>query len=84
MARHAGFSRWVYNWGLRLWSEGYKEGMKPSANTLKKLFTNHVKPQFAWMSELSSKVYQYVFINLGDAPYWRYIGEQEAIACDRQ
>jgi transposase len=60
MAKHAGFSRWVYNWGLRLWSEGYKEGLKASANTLKKLFTNHVKPQFSWMSELSSKVYQYI------------------------
>ena len=67
MAKHAGFARWVYNWGLRLWSEGYKEGIKPSANTLKKLFTNHVKPQFSWMSELSSKVYQYAFIALGDA-----------------
>jgi len=66
MAKHAGFSRWVYNWGLRLWSEGYKEGLKPSVNTLKKLFTNHVKPQFSWMSELSSKVYQYAFISLGD------------------
>lgn len=67
MAKHAGFARWVYNWGLRLWSEGYKEGVKPSANTLKKLFTNHVKAQFSWMSELSSRVYQYAFISLGDA-----------------
>jgi putative transposase len=67
MAKHAGFARWVYNWGLRLWSEGYKQGMKPGANTLKKLFTNHVKPQFPWMSFLSSRVYQYAFISLGDA-----------------
>jgi putative transposase len=67
MAKHAGFSRWVYNWGLRLWSEGYREGLKPGANTLKKLFTNHVKPQFLWMSELSSRVYQYAFMALGDA-----------------
>jgi transposase len=27
MAKHAGYSRWVYNWGLRLWSEGYKDGL---------------------------------------------------------
>lgn len=67
MAKHAGFARWVYNWGLRLWSQGYQEGLKPSANTLKKLFTNYVKPQFSWMSELSSRVYQYAFIFLGDA-----------------
>jgi putative transposase len=67
MAKHAGISRWVYNWGLRLWSEGYKQGLKPSTNTLKKLFTNHIKPLFPWMSELSSKVYQYAFISLGEA-----------------
>jgi len=67
MAKHAGYSRWVYNWGLRLWSEGYKDGLKPSANVLKKLFTNHVKPLFPWMGELSSRVYQYAFISLGDA-----------------
>ena len=67
MAQHAGFGRWVYNWGLRMWMEAYKEGLKPSANKLKKFFTNHVKPNYPWMSELSSKVYQYAFINLGDA-----------------
>ena len=55
MAKHAGFARWVYNWGLRLWREGYLEGLKPSANTLKKLFTNYVKPHFLWMSTLSSR-----------------------------
>ena len=67
MAKHAGYARFVFNWGLRLWSEAYKEGLKPSIKTLKKVFTNHVKPQFAWMSKLSSKVYQYAFISLGDA-----------------
>lgn len=67
MAKHAGYARFVFNWGLRLWSEAYKQGLKPSVKTLKQLFTNHVKPQYPWMSELSSKVYQYAFINLGDA-----------------
>jgi putative transposase len=67
MAKHAGYARFVFNWGLRLWSQAYKEGLKPSVQVLKKVFTNYVKPQFTWMSELSSKVYQYAFINLGDA-----------------
>lgn len=58
MAKHAGYARWVYNWGLALWGEAYKQGLKPSVNKLKKLFTNHVKPQYAWMGELSSRVYQ--------------------------
>ena len=67
MAKHAGFARWVYNWGLRLWKDGYNAGLKPNATTIKKLFTNHVKPNFPWMKELYSRVYQYAFINLQDA-----------------
>ncbi|MDT9226998.1 MAG: transposase, partial [Limnospira sp. PMC 1279.21] len=35
--------------------------------SIKKVFTHYVKPQYPWMSELSSRVYQYAFINLGDA-----------------
>ncbi len=67
MAGHAGFSRWVYNWGLAMWKDAYNQGLKPNTKTLKRLFTNHVKPEYPWMSELSSKVYQYAFINLGEA-----------------
>ena len=67
MARHAGFSRWVYNWGNAMWKDAYAQGFKPNIKTLKRLFTNHVKPNYPWMSELSSKVYQYALINLGEA-----------------
>lgn len=67
MATHAGFSRWVYNWGLAMWTDAYNQGLKPNTKTLKRLFTNHVKPDYPWMKELSSKVYQYAFINLGEA-----------------
>lgn len=67
MAKHAGYARWVWNWGLALWGEAYQAGLRPNANKLKKFFTNHTKPEYAWMSELSSRVYQYVFINLGEA-----------------
>jgi putative transposase len=67
MAQHAGFARWVYNWALRLWQEAYKAGLKPNASKLRQLFTNYVKPLFPWMSELSSKVYQYAFRALSDA-----------------
>jgi putative transposase len=75
MAKHAGFARWVFNWGLKLWMEAYKEGLKPNMGMLKKLFTNHVKPQYPWMSQLSSKVYQYAFIALGDA-FKRFFAKQ--------
>ncbi|AOY84707.1 RNA-guided endonuclease TnpB family protein [Moorena producens JHB] len=67
MAKHAGYSRWVYNWGLAIWIEAYKDGLTPSARKLRKLFTNHVLPQYPWMNQLSSKVYQYAFIDLGVA-----------------
>lgn len=67
IAKHAGYSRWVWNWARALWSEADKANLKPNANKLKKLFTNHVKPQYEWMSELSSRVYQYTFINLSEA-----------------
>jgi len=67
MAQHAGFGRWVWNWALRLWDEARKAGLKPNAATLKKLFTNHIKPQYEWMNKLSSRVYQYAFQHLGEA-----------------
>ncbi len=67
MAQHAGYSRWVWNWALNLWNEAYKAGLKPSANKLKKFYTNHVKPQYPWMKNLSSKVYQFAFMHLGEA-----------------
>ncbi len=67
MAQHAGYSRWVWNWALNLWNEAYKEGLKPTAAKLKKFYTNHVKPLYPWMKTLSSRVYQFVFMHLGDA-----------------
>nr|WP_293097054.1 transposase [Okeania sp. SIO2F4] len=67
MALHAGYSRWCYNWGLSLWNALYKDGYKPNIRKLREVFTNHTKPLYPWMKNLSSKVYQYAFINLGEA-----------------
>ncbi len=67
MAQHAGYSRWCYNWGLSLWNAAYQDGYKPNARKLREVFTNHTKPLYPWMKRLSSKVYQYAFINLGEA-----------------
>ena len=93
LAQHAGYARWVFNWGLALWNEAYKDGLKPNANNLKKLFTNLVKPQHKWMSQLSSRVYQYAFINLGEAhnrffkglaarPRFKKKGQQDSFTID--
>ncbi|WP_237395781.1 transposase [Okeania sp. KiyG1] len=67
MAQHAGYSRWVYNWGLSLWNAAYRDGYQPNARKLREVFTNHTKPLYPWMKSLSSKVYQYALINLGEA-----------------
>ncbi len=67
MAKHAGYGRWVFNWALKAWNETYKEGLKPTANKLKKFYTNHVKPDYSWQSQLSSRVYQYAFQDLDNA-----------------
>ncbi len=67
MAQHSGYSRWCYNWGLSLWDAAYRDGYKPNARKLREVFTNHTKPMNPWMKNLSSKVYQYAFINLGEA-----------------
>ncbi|NEP84421.1 MAG: transposase, partial [Okeania sp. SIO3B3] len=67
MAQHAGYSRWCYNWGLSLWNAAYTDGYKPNPRKLREVFTNHTKPLYPWMKNLSSKVYQYAFRNLGEA-----------------
>ncbi|NEQ11543.1 MAG: IS200/IS605 family element transposase accessory protein TnpB [Moorea sp. SIO4E2] len=67
MAQHAGYSRWIWNWALRMWNSAYKEGLKLSTNKLKKFYTNHIKPDYPWQSTLSSRVYQFAFLHLGEA-----------------
>lgn len=64
MIKHAGFRRVVYNMGLSLRMQLYGGEFKCSDAKViagvRKVLTNHVKkrPEFAWMNELSSKVYQ--------------------------
>lgn len=67
MARHSGYNRWLFNKALDWWRYAYEQGLKPSANKLKKFYTNHIKPLYKWQSELSSKVYQYCFQDLDNA-----------------
>ena len=67
MAKHAGFSRMVYNYGLSLYSQldhkEYKGGSSKKIAAIKKILTNYTKkqPEFAWMKDLSSTVYQSAF-----------------------
>jgi len=71
MAKHAGFRLVVFS-GLSLRTQIYcrvKLFDSKVMNDLKKVLTNHVKkqPGFAWMNQLSSRVYQNALIDLKDA-----------------
>jgi len=72
MARHAGFRRVVFNFGLSLRTQMYSEGKFTDSKVIhevKKVLTNYVKkkPEFGWMNQLSSRVYQNALIDLKDA-----------------
>jgi putative transposase len=72
MAKHAGFRRLVFNFGLSLRTQMYSEGKFTDSKVLKeakKVLTNYVKkqPEFGWMNQLSSRVYQNALIDLKDA-----------------
>jgi putative transposase len=79
MAKHAGISRFTYNWGLAAWKDLYESGLKPNKYILKKFFNNHVKPEFTWIKEkgICQKITQYAFDNLGNAfdRFFQKLGE---------
>ena len=67
MRQCAGYSRWVWNWALDFKQKAYNEGIKLNKSNLRKYYTNYVKPLYPWQFLLSSKIYQYVFIDLEQA-----------------
>ena len=72
MAKHEGWRRGVFNFGLSLRTQMYSEGKLSDSkviNEVKKVLTNHVKkqPEFAWMNQWSSRVYKNALIDLKNA-----------------
>lgn len=75
----AGFRRWVDNYGLDLFVASWDfQGVKASdakrIDAIKKVFTQVTmqKPEYAWMKDYPSTVYQSAFIDLKDAfSRWR-------------
>ena len=69
MSKHAGISRFTYNWGLATWQALYREGHQPNHSILKKFFNNEVKPALPWIKEkgICQKVTEFAFNNLGKA-----------------
>lgn len=81
MAKHAGFSRFVYNYGLALYKQvmDVKGGVTKKISAIRKVLTNFTKkkPEFAWMNQLSSRVYQNALIALknGLTRFFKGLGE---------
>lgn len=67
MRQCAGYRRWVGHWALDFKQKAYAEDIKLNKSQLRKYYTNYVKPNYSWQSQLSSKIYQYAFINLDEA-----------------
>ena len=84
MNQHIGFSRFVYNYGLSIYSQidhqEFKGGTSKKLDLIKKVFTNVTKKksEFAWTKTLSSRVYQSSFRNLKNAysRYWKGLGKR--------
>ncbi|MDF5730516.1 MAG: transposase [Rhizonema sp. PD38] len=76
MTQHAGFSRFVYNYGLDLFWQSIDVQATDSKRIkeIKKCFTSITKnrPEYSWTLNLSSKVYQSAFQHLQQAfSRWR-------------
>ncbi len=75
----SGFKRWVYNWALKLVKASWEfKDIKASdakrLDAAKKIFTNQVmqRPEYTWMKEYPSTIYQSAFQALKDAfSRWR-------------
>ncbi|WP_414588722.1 RNA-guided endonuclease InsQ/TnpB family protein [Scytonema sp. PCC 10023] len=69
MSKHAGISRFTYNWGLATWKSLYQDGYKPNKYLLKKFFNNEVKSELEWIKEkgICQKITQYAFDQLSAA-----------------
>lgn len=73
MAKHAGYSRWIYNYGLSIMDDldhkTYKGSSSKKISLIKKILTNYTKkqPEYSWTNELSSRVYQNALADLATA-----------------
>ncbi len=77
LSQCAGFSRFVYNYGLGIMKSSWEfEDIKASdskrLNTIKKVFNNVTKknPDFAWCNKYPARIYQNAFRNLAKAFSW--------------
>lgn len=57
----------IYNWGLKTWQEQYKNGEKPTAIKLKKLFNSIKEKEFSFVLEVTKCCVEGAFQNLDRA-----------------
>lgn len=62
-----GATRKVFNEALAMWDRLYKEGKKPNANMLKKLFNKDKYVKFPWLKEVHRDCSSQPFADLGKA-----------------
>lgn len=82
MNKHLGFSRFCYNYALSIYNQldhrEYPGGSSKKIDLIKKIFNNLTKknPDFAWASQMSSRVYQNAFRALKKAfsRFWKGLG----------
>jgi len=62
-----GVSRFVWNWALEHWENEYKQGNKPNALELKKIFNSIKREQYPFVLEVTKYASQQPFIHLKEA-----------------
>lgn len=66
-SRAAGTARFAWNAALAMWNRAYEANGKVDHRRLKREFNATRREEFPWMNEVSSRVYDYPWIQLGEA-----------------
>ncbi len=67
LKKSCGISRFVYNWGLDVWTKRYNRGNKPNFYEIKKLFNQIKRQVFPFVMDVSKCVPEYALMNLDKA-----------------
>lgn len=65
--RACGAARFAWNWALEKWNEQYNAGLKPSGNSLNKIFNLVKYIECSWITNSAACISQQPFLNLDKA-----------------
>jgi len=66
-ARAAGTARFAWNNALEMWNRAYEADGKVDPGRLRREFNSTRREEFPWMNEVSSRAYDYPWIQLRKA-----------------